>query len=147
VIVPRSRPTSATIGFIVEPKAESLLKGKRGAIVAIDVQNGEVLAMVSMPIYNPNWFVNGISHKNYKKLQTSKDIPQLNRAIQGLYPPGSTIKPMVALVGLERGTITSHTKTWCPGYFKLKNAKRKFNELKGSKPSCKLSMPILSANL
>ncbi|CAC9625961.1 Peptidoglycan D,D-transpeptidase MrdA (EC 3.4.16.4) [uncultured Gammaproteobacteria bacterium] len=119
-----------SIDLDLQKKAESLLKGKRGAIVAIDVQNGEVLAMVSMPIYNPNWFVNGISHKNYKKLQTSKDIPQLNRAIQGLYPPGSTIKPMVALVGLERGTITSHTKTWCPGYFKLKNVKRKFNDWK-----------------
>jgi penicillin-binding protein 2 len=69
-----------SIDLDLQKKAESLLKGKRGAIVAINVQNGEVLAMVSMPIYNPNWFVNGISHKNYKKLQTSKDIPQLNRA-------------------------------------------------------------------
>jgi penicillin-binding protein 2 len=65
--------------------------------VAINVQNGEVLAMVSMPIYNPNWFVNGISHNNAKILQTSKDIPQLNSSIQGMYPPCSTIKPMVAL--------------------------------------------------
>ena len=119
-----------SIDLDLQKKAESLLKGKRGAIVAIDVQNGEVLAMVSTPIYNPNWFINGISHKNYKKLRTSKDIPQLNRAIQGLYPPGSTIKPMVALAGLEQGIITSHTKTLCPGYFKLKNVKRKFNDWK-----------------
>jgi penicillin-binding protein 2 len=97
-----------SIDLALQKKAESLLKGKRGSIVAVDTTNGEVLVMVSTPIYNPNWFVNGISHKNYNKLQTSKDIPQLNRAIQGLYPPGSTIKPMVALAGLEQGVITAH---------------------------------------
>ncbi|SMN12692.1 Penicillin-binding protein 2 (PBP-2) [Bathymodiolus heckerae thiotrophic gill symbiont] len=121
-----------SIDLELQKKAESLLKGKRGAIVAVDTTNGEVLVMVSTPIYNPNWFVNGISHKNYKKLQTSKDIPQLNRTIQGLYPPGSTIKPMVALAGLEQGAIVTHTETYCPGFFKLSNFKRKFNDWKRS---------------
>lgn len=121
-----------SIDLDLQKKAESLLKGRRGSIVAIDTKNGEVLAMVSTPIYNPNWFVGGISHKNYQQLQTSKDIPQLNRAIQGLYPPGSTIKPMVALAGLEQGVITAHNKTHCPGFFKLPNVKRKFNDWKRS---------------
>lgn len=121
-----------SIDLDLQKKAESLLKGRRGSIVAINTKNGEVLTMVSTPVYNPNWFVGGISHKNYKQLQTSKDIPQLNRAIQGLYPPGSTIKPMVALAGLEQGVITAHNKTHCPGFFKLPNVKRKFNDWKRS---------------
>ncbi len=114
----------------MQQKAESLLKGKRGAIVVVDTRNGEVLTLVSTPTYNPNWFVNGISHKNYNQLQTSKDIPQLNRTIQGLYPPGSTVKPMVALAGLEEGVITKKRKVFCPGHYKLPNVKRKFNDWK-----------------
>lgn len=121
-----------SIDLDMQKKAESLLKGKRGSIVAIDVTNGEVLVMVSTPIYNPNWFVNGISHKDYQILQTSKDIPQLNRAIQGLYPPGSTVKPMVALAGLEQGIIQTKSKVYCPGFFKLPRVKRKFNDWKRS---------------
>ncbi len=111
-------------------KAEEVLKDKRGAIVVVNVKNGEVLTLVSTPTYDPNWFVNGISHENYKKLQTSTDIPQLNRTIQGLYPPGSTVKPMVALAGLEKGIITHESKTFCPGYYRLPNVKRKFNDWK-----------------
>ncbi len=119
-----------SIDLDMQKKAETLLKGKRGSIVVIDVKNGEILTLVSTPIYNPNWFVNGISHTNYNQLQTSKNIPQLNRAIQGLYPPGSTIKPMVALAGLEEGVITNISSTFCPGYYKLPNVKRKFNDWK-----------------
>ncbi len=119
-----------SVDLDMQKKAESLLKDKRGAIVAVNVKNGEVLTLVSTPIYNPNWFVDGISHKNYQSLQTSQDIPQLNRTIQGLYPPGSTVKPMVALAGLEEGVITNKSKTFCPGYYKLPNVKRKFNDWK-----------------
>jgi penicillin-binding protein 2 len=114
----------------MQQKAEEVLKGKRGSIVVVNVNNGEVLTLVSTPAYNPNWFVTGISHEKYKLLQTSKDIPQLNRSIQGLYPPGSTIKPMVALAGLEEDFITTTTRTFCPGYYKLPNVKRKFNDWK-----------------
>lgn len=111
----------------MQKKAEALLNGKRGAIVAIDTRNGEVLTLVSTPVYNPNWFVNGISHKNYNSLQTSKDIPQLNRTIQGLYPPASTIKPMVALAGLEQGTINNQSSVFDRGYYQLPGIKRKFH--------------------
>lgn len=117
-----------SIDLDMQKKAEALLKGKRGSIVVMDVRNGEVLTLVSTPIYNPNWFVSGISHANYSQLQTLTDIPQFNRAIQGLYPPGSTIKPMVALAGLEKGLITNKSRTFCPGYYKLPNVKRKFND-------------------
>ncbi len=119
-----------TIDLDMQKKAESVLKDRRGAIVAVDVKTGEILTFVSTPTYNPNWFVNGISHKNYNSLQTSTDIPLLNRTIQGLYPPGSTVKPMVALAGLENGFITDESSTFCPGYFKLPNVKRKFNDWK-----------------
>ncbi len=119
-----------SIDLDMQKKAETLLKGKRGSIVVIDVRNGEVLTLVSTPIYNPNWFVNGISHANYNQLQISTNIPQLNRAIQGLYPPGSTVKPMVALTGLEKGIITNKSRVFCPGYYKLPNVKRKFNDWK-----------------
>jgi penicillin-binding protein 2 len=121
-----------SIDIDIQKKAESLLQGKRGSIVAVDVNSGEVLALVSTPNYDPNWFVNGISQKNYQYLQESPDIPLLNRAIQGLYPPGSTIKPMVALAGLEHGIITNESRTFCPGYFKLPNVSRKFNDWKKS---------------
>lgn len=114
----------------MQKKAEAVLHGKRGSIVVINVRNGEVLTLVSTPVFNPNWFVNGISHTNYNLLQTSKDIPQLNRSIQGLYPPGSTVKPMVALAGLEEGVINNKSKTFCPGYYRLPNVKRKFNDWK-----------------
>lgn len=121
-----------SIDIDLQIMAESLLKGKRGSIVAVDVQNGEVLTMVSTPNYDPNLFVDGISQTNYNKLQESLDIPLLNRSIQGLYPPGSTIKPMVALAGLEQGIITRESRTFCPGYFKLPNVSRKFNDWKRS---------------
>lgn len=111
----------------MQKKAEELLKGKRGAIVAIDSRNGEVLTLVSTPIYNPNWFVNGISHANYNSLQSSDDIPQLNRTVQGLYPPASTIKPMVALAGLEQGTIDNQSSVFDRGYYQLPGVKRKFH--------------------
>ena len=114
----------------MQKTAETLLADQRGAIVVMDVNTGEVLTLVSTPTYDPNWFVNGISHQNYNSLQTSKDIPMLNRTIQGLYPPGSTVKPMVALAGLEEGFITDQSSTFCPGYFKLPNVKRKFRDWK-----------------
>lgn len=119
-----------TLDLNLQKAAQSLLKNKRGAIVVIDVKSGEVLVLASAPTYNPNHFVSGMSNKDYQKLKNSKDIPQLNRAIQGLYPPGSTIKPMIALAGLEADIINDKTTAFCPGYFKLKNVSRKFNDWK-----------------
>ena len=105
-----------SIDLDLQLKAEELMAGKRGALVVIDVTDGSILALVSMPTFNPNWFVGGISSKQYQELQKDKNLPLFDRSIKGLYPPGSTIKPMVALGGLEQKDITITSKVFCPGY-------------------------------
>ncbi len=106
--------------------AETLLKGKKGAIVAIDPTNGEILAMASVPMYDPNLFVNGISHKNYNALRNNPDRPLYNRAIQGGYPAGSTIKPIVAMAGLHYGVVSPATRIRAPGYFQVPGHKHRY---------------------
>lgn len=93
------------------------LHGERGAIVAIDPNNGEILAMASSPSYNPNDFVTGISSEDYNALLESTDRPLFNRAIRGLYSPGSIIKPQIAWIGLQKKLITSATKIHDPGFW------------------------------
>ncbi len=100
----------------------------RGSVVVTDVNTGEILTMVSAPSFDNNLFPLGISSKDYNELNTNKNLPLFNRAIRGTYPPGSTIKPIVSLVGLEEGVITrKHTK-FCSGYYTLPNYSRKFND-------------------
>ena len=81
-------------------KAESLLGENRGVIALIDVNDGSVLTLVSTPSFDPNWFVNGISINRYEELKNDSNLPLFDRSTKGLYPPGSTIKPMVALACL-----------------------------------------------
>ncbi len=119
-----------TIDSRLQHVAEEALKGHNGAIVAIDVNNGEVLAMASMPVYDPNPFVNGIDVKSYRALLDSPDRPLYDRALQGMYPPGSTIKPFVALAGLEYGLINHRHSVYCPGHYRLPGKKRKFRDWK-----------------
>ena len=107
--------------------AKRALSGKRGAVVAIDPRDGGVLAFYSNPSYDGNLFVHGISSKNYKKLQ-NKDRPLINRATKGTYPPASTIKPFLGLAGLDNNVITPESKIWDPGWFMLKNGKRKYRD-------------------
>lgn len=90
-----------------------------GAIVALEPKTGGVLAMVSKPDFDPNEFVLGISSKNYAALRDSPDMPLFNRSLRGRYPPGSTLKPFIALAGLESGVITEQSKTFCPGWYTL----------------------------
>ena len=111
-------------------KAESLLGDSRGVIALINVKDGSILSLVSTPSFNPNWFVNGITVERYNDLSSNEDLPLFDRSIKGLYPPGSTIKPMVALAGLELNNITIKHSTFCPGYYKLNNYSRKFNDWK-----------------
>ncbi len=110
--------------------AESLLENKRGAVALINVNTGAIISLVSTPTFNPNWFVDGISLKQYKQLQQDTDIPLFDRSIKGLYPPGSTIKPMVAVAGLELNKISITDKVFCPGYYRLADYSRKFNDWK-----------------
>ncbi len=115
-----------TIDSRLQRLAESMFKNERGALVAIDPNNGEVLALVSMPSFDPNLFVNGISFKDYKTLRDPFKRPLFNRALTGQYPPGSTTKPFFALAGLEDSVITANKKVFCGGYYQLPNEERKY---------------------
>ena len=108
--------------------AQQILKQHRGAIVAIDPRDGAVLAFYSNPSYDANLFVHGISSANYNELLNSRDRPLINRVTQGVYPPASTIKPHLALLGLETRTITTNTKVWDPGYYTLPNSDHRFRD-------------------
>jgi len=113
-----------TIDLEMQKIAENAFKNKKGALIALDPKNGEILAYVSMPTYNPTLFIDGISHKNWDKLNNSSHKPLLDRAINGLYPPGSTIKPFVAIAALENKLRTPPFKINDPGYFSLNNSRR-----------------------
>ncbi|MEM8120304.1 penicillin-binding transpeptidase domain-containing protein, partial [Morganella morganii] len=95
-------------------------------IVAIQPSTGDVLAMVSQPSYDPNLFVTGISFKAYAELRDSIDRPLYNRVLRGLYPPGSTVKPAVALAGLDAGVVTPTSRVFDPGYYQLPNYDHKY---------------------
>jgi penicillin-binding protein 2 len=110
--------------------AEAALGGRRGSIVAIDPRNGHVLALVSQPGYDPNLFSVGISTKDYRRLQDDPDIPLFNRALRGLYPPGSTIKPMIGLAGLQYGTTEPWQRTFCLGHYALPGSSHRFRDWK-----------------
>ncbi len=101
-----------------------------GALVAIDPNNGSVLALTSFPSFDPDLFVNGIDTDTYSRLRKSPDQPLFNRAIQGRYPPGSTIKPFIGLAGLEMDVIKAKDKLNCPGYYLLKNDERRYRDWK-----------------
>ncbi len=126
--------------------AETALKGHRGAVVAIDPATGEVLAMVSQPGYDPNPFVVGISQQDFQALQESSERPLFDRATRGLYPPASTIKPFLALQGLETGFIDENTQIYDPGWFELSNSSHRYHDWKhGGHGTVNLNTAILSS--
>ena len=106
------------------------MAGRRGSVVLLDVNTGGVLAMLSAPGYDPNKFVLGISAKEFAELNGSPDLPLFNRVIQGQYPPGSTIKPMLAVGALDAGVITPQTQINDPGYYQLENDDRFYRDWK-----------------
>ncbi|MFT7179070.1 MAG: penicillin-binding protein 2, partial [Oceanospirillaceae bacterium] len=110
--------------------AAKLLEGKRGAIVAIDPRTGGVLAMASAPSYGANQFVTGISHSNYKALRSSDDLPLFNRALRGRYPPASTVKPVIAIAGVDSGIISRKYSIWDPGYYQITEGGRLYRDWK-----------------
>ena len=118
-----------TLDIELQMIAKRALSGKRGAIVAMDPRTGGILAMYSNPSYDGNLFVHGISNKNYKKLLESKDLPLINRSVQG-YPPASTVKPFLALTGLEENVITPTTEIYDPGWYQLKGLPNKYRDWK-----------------
>ncbi len=119
-----------TLDLKLQEKAVELLNGRRGSVVAIDPRDGGILAMVSSPTYDPNLFVHGISSKAYNELLNSRSRPLINRATQGQYAPASTVKPHLALLGLEEKTITPKTRVWDPGFWQIPGVERKYRDWK-----------------
>jgi penicillin-binding protein 2 len=108
-----------TIDIRVQQMAEEALRGQRASAVAIDPNTGDVIAFVSTPAFDPNLFARGLSRKEYLALTEDPDRPMFDRALRGTYPPGSTIKPGMALAGLEYGVTTAQSTQFCRGTFKI----------------------------
>ena len=110
-----------TIDLKAQKTAEALLKGKAGAVAAMDPQTGQILVLASSPSFDPNAFVDGMSHEQWDALVSNPMRPLTDKAIQGEYPPGSTFKIVTAMAGLEEGVIDKNTTFFCPGYYKYGN--------------------------
>jgi penicillin-binding protein 2 len=128
---PKSGDTiTLTMDIKLQQIAEEAFGNYRGALVAIDPNNGEVLAFVSKPGYDPNLFVDGIDTDNWDALNNSPDVPLNNRALRGQYPPGSTIKPFMALAGLDSNTRTAGFSISDPGYYTLPGNRHLYRDWK-----------------
>jgi penicillin-binding protein 2 len=110
--------------------AEKVFGDYRGALVALDPRNGGVLALVSKPGFDPNLFVDGIDSATWRDLNDSPDRPLVNRALRGVYPPGSTIKPFMALAGLETGVRKAGDTIYDPGYYTLPGSSHHYRDWK-----------------
>ena len=119
---------SLTLDSRLQQVAEAAFGDRRGALVALEPQSGAVLALVSKPTYDPNLFVDGIDTAQWTALNASADRPLNNRAIAGVYPPGSTFKPFMALAALELGKRTPQSTIFDPGYFVF--GERRFRDSK-----------------
>lgn len=110
----------------VQAVAETALGDLNGAVVALDPRNGEVIALVSKPGFDPQLFAEGVDPQTYKELNTDPNRPLFNRALQGTYPPGSTVKPAMALAGLEYNVVTPDHREFCKGEYMLPGSSRKY---------------------
>ncbi len=110
-----------TLDVELQRKAEEMLADKVGAVVAMDPSNGHVLALVSRPAFDPNIFVEGLTHGAWNRLVSNEFHPMGNKAIQGQYPPGSTYKIITTIAALEEGIINEDTSFYCPGQFRYGN--------------------------
>ena len=119
-----------TLDIDLQKTAYDALEGYNGALVAIDIKTGGVLALVSRPGFDPNPFVVGIANEAYQALQVSENQPLYNRALRGLYPPGSTLKPFIALAGLEFEAINPEQRLNCPGYYQLPGVDHQYRDWK-----------------
>jgi len=134
-VLSRTPPVSGndlilTLDIDLQRVAYNAFGDRRGALVAIDPNNGEILAFVSKPGFDANLFVGGIDHKNWKRLNESIDKPLNNRALRGVYPPGSTFKPFMALAALELGLRSPGYAISDIGYFSLPSSKRRYRDWK-----------------
>jgi penicillin-binding protein 2 len=116
------------IDMKVQKVAEDALAGKRGSVVALDPKTGDVIALASTPGFDPNDFVKGLSVAQYSALSNDIDVPLLNRALRGAYPPGSTVKPLYALAAQKYNIWTPEQIEYCPGYFTLPGSANKYRD-------------------
>ncbi len=121
---------SLHINADIQKKIIELMGDRRGSVVALDPSTGGVLAMVSTPSYDANPFVTGISTEDYAKLRESIDLPLFNRSLQGQYPPGSTIKPIIGLAGLHYRIVSASSNIADPGWYQLPNDDRLYRDWK-----------------
>lgn len=119
-----------TLDIDLQKTAYDALDIYNGAVVAIEIKTGGVLVFVSRPGFDPNPFVVGISNEAYQALQSSDKQPLYNRALRGLYPPGSTLKPFIGLAGLEYNAISSQHRIFCPGFYQLPGVKHRYRDWK-----------------
>jgi penicillin-binding protein 2 len=124
----RGQDLFLTLDLAVQNAAENAMSNRRGALIALDPNNGDVLALVSHPGFDPNLFARGLSSQEFSALNSDPDRPLFNRALRGTYPPGSTIKPLVALAGLQYGVVTAEDSHYCVGYFTLPGSSRRFRD-------------------
>lgn len=117
-----------TIDIETQLAAYEALGGQRGAVVAIDPRNGEVLALVSTPSFDPTALSTGISRRDFLALQENEDRPLFNRALRGQYPPGSTIKPIMGLAGLHYNVVTPGHRMMCRGFYQLPGSRHRFRD-------------------
>ena len=134
-VIARSAPVPGTnLVLSVDSKlqeiAETAFGNRRGALVAINPKTGAVLSYVSQPGFDPNLFVDGIDVDNWKWLNESLDKPLVNRPIRGIYPPGSTFKPFVAMAGLENAKRLPPYRISDPGYYSLANSRHRYRDWK-----------------
>jgi len=119
-----------TLDLDLQLLATEAMRGWRGAIVAIDPENGEILALVSAPAFDPNIFATGMSTNDFRALQSDPGQPLFNRAVRGAYPPGSTIKPMLALAALETGATNLTRRNFCRGFYTLPGSTHRYRDWK-----------------
>lgn len=117
-----------SIDIALQKAMVEAFEGQHGAAVAIDPKTGEILAMVSLPSYDPNLFVGGISFNDYRRLNEDVARPLFNRNVLGGFPPGSTLKPFMALAGLEEGLITPETTVFSSGAYRLPGQAREYRD-------------------
>ncbi len=134
-VLQRTPPTPGanlilTLDTRLQRVAKEALGEERGAVVAIDPRNGDVLVLASQGDYDPNLFVNGIDHASYQALQSSPDKPLFNRALKGQYPPGSTVKPFIGLAALELGHTRPGESVFCQGWYTLPGDDHRYRDWK-----------------
>src|SRR5580658_770421 len=112
----------------VQEVAEEALAGKRGSVVALDPKTGDIIALASTPGFDPNDFVRGLSVAQYAALSNNIDVPLLNRALRGAYPPGSTVKPLYALAAQKYGVISPTQVEFCPGVFTMPGSAHQYRD-------------------